>query len=360
MTDATGVDPFFTASRVVIVAGKGGVGKTTVTAALAMAAARQGLRALIVELEGKSGLASMFGREPLDYTEVVLADAAATGAGEVRGRTLTPDDALVEYLQDLGLGRLSRRLVSTGVLDMVVTAIPGLRDLVVLGKVKQTEQRMATEASKRADPTSNGHTEASGRADPTSNRAPDVVFIDAPAAGHAITFLRSPRGLVDAVRVGPIRAQALDVQAMLSDEARAQVVLVTLPEETPVNELVETAFNLEDEVGVSLGPVVVNGLYPPVDGLDADPTEAAEAVGASLRKGEAGSLAEAADFRRHRIALQAEQLARLDEGLPLPQVRLPFLFESELDPEGLGVLADAVLAGLAAAAGGDTASEATS
>ncbi len=327
MTDATGVDPFFTASRVVIVAGKGGVGKTTVTAALALAAARQGLRPLIVELEGKSGLASMFGREPLDYSEVVLADAATTGAGEVRGRTLTPDDALVEYLQDLGLGRLSRRLVSTGVLDMVVTAVPGLRDLVVLGKVKQIEQRMA-----------GGDAEA-----------PDVVFIDAPAAGHAITFLRSSQGLVDAVRVGPIRAQALDVQAMLSDGARTQVVLVTLPEETPVNELVETAFSLEDEVGVSLGPVVVNGLYPTIDGLDADPTEAAEAAGASLRKGEAEALAAAADFRRHRIALQAEQLARLDEGLPLPQVRLPFLFEAELDPEGLGVLADAVLAGLAAA-----------
>lgn len=325
MTDATGVDPFFTASRVVIVAGKGGVGKTTVTAALALAAARQGLRPLIVELEGKSGLASMFGREPLDYEEVVLADASATGAGEVRGRTLTPDEALVEYLQDLGLGRLSRRLVSSGVLDMVVTAIPGLKDLVVLGKVKQIEQRVA-----------------SGDDD-----APDLVLIDAPAAGHAITFLRSARGLVDAVRVGPIRAQAVDVQEMLSDGERTQVVLVTLPEETPVNELVETAFSLEDEVGVSLGPVVVNGLYPPVDGLDADPTAAAEEAGSSLRKGEAAELAAAAEFRRHRIALQAEQLTRLDESLPLPQVRLPFLFEAELDPAGLGELADAVLAGLA-------------
>lgn len=331
MTDATGVDPFFTASRVVIVAGKGGVGKTTVTAALALAAARQGLRPLIVELEGKSGLASMFGREPLDYTEVVLADASVTGAGEVRARTLTPDEALIEYLQDLGLGRLSRRLVSAGVLDMVVTAIPGLKDLVVLGKVKQIEQQVATR----------------------EEGAPDLVLIDAPAAGHAITFLRSARGLVDAVRVGPIRSQAVDVQTMLSDGERTQVVLVTLPEETPVNELVETAFSLEDEVGVSLGPVVVNGLYAPVAGLDADPAEAAEEAGTSLRKGEAETLAEASDFRRHRIALQAEQVARLDESLPLPQVRLPFLFEAELDPAGLGVLADAVLAGLAEGASGD-------
>lgn len=326
VTDAAGADPFFTASRVVIVAGKGGVGKTTVTAALALAAARQGLHPLIVELEGKSGLASMFGQEPLDYEEVVLADQAATGGGEVRARTLTPDDALIEYLDDAGLGRLSKRLVSSGVVDMVSTAVPGLRDIVVLGKVKQIEQRMAAR----------------------DETAPDLVVIDAPAAGHAISFLRSARGLMDAVRVGPIRSQAADVQAMLSDGARAQVVLVTLPEETPVNELVETAFSLEDEVGVSLGPVVVNGLYPEIAGLDADPAGAAKEAGTSLRKGEADSLAAAADFRQHRIALQAEQLARLDESLPLPQVRLPFLFEAELDPAGLAILADAVLDGLAA------------
>ena len=329
MTDAAGADPFFTASRVVIVAGKGGVGKTAVTAALAVAAARQGLTPLIVELEGKSGLASMFGQEPLDYEEVVLASRSDTdGGGEVRARTLTPDDALVEYLDDAGLGRLSKRLVSSGVVDMVSTAVPGLRDIVVLGKVKQIEQRMASR----------------------DETAPDLIVIDAPAAGHAITFLRSARGLLDAVRVGPIQSQARDVQAMLSDGERTQVVLVTLPEETPVNELVETAFSLEDEVGVSLGPVVVNGLYPALDGLDADPAEAAEEAGTSLRKGEAETLAAAADFRRHRIALQAEQVARLGETLPLPQVHLPFLFAAELDPTGLAILADAVLEGLAAAA----------
>jgi len=325
VTDAAGADPFFTASRVVIVAGKGGVGKTAVTAALALAAARQGLDPLIVELEGKSGLAAMFGQEPLDYEEVVLADRATTGGGQVRARTLTPDDALIEYLDDAGLGRLSKRLVSSGVVDMVATAVPGLRDIVVLGKVKQIEQRMAA----------------------GDEEAPDLIVIDAPAAGHAITFLRSARGLIDAVRVGPIRSQATDVQAMLSDGERAQVVLVTLPEETPVNELVETAFSLEDEVGVSLGPVVVNGLYTEPEGLDADPAAAAAAAGTSLRAGEAEALAAAADFRRHRIALQAEQVARLGEALPLPQVRLPFLFEAELDPTGLGLLADRVLDGLA-------------
>jgi len=328
-TDVTDANPerFFTASRVVIVAGKGGVGKTAVTAALARAAAREGLTPLIVELEGKSGMASMFGREPLDYDEVVLSEAdAAAGVAEIRGRTLTPDDALLEYLQDTGLKRLSKRLMSSGVIDMVATAIPGIRDIIVLGKVKQIERAMAA----------------------GEDGTPDVVLIDAPAAGHAITFLRSAKGLLDAVRVGPIRAQASDVQAMLSDARRTQVVLVTLPEETPVNELVETAFSLEDEVGLSLGPVVVNGLYPPIDGLDRDPKEAAEEAGTSLRRGERGALREAADFRTHRIGLQAEQVERLAEGLPLAQIRLPFLFEAELDPAGLDGLADAVLDGLRA------------
>ncbi len=180
------MDPerFFTASRVVIVAGKGGVGKTTVTATLARAAARQGLRALIVELEGKSGLATMFGREPLDYAEVeVAAGDEDAGVAPIVARTLTPDDALIEYLNDTGLKRLSKRLLTSGVVDMVATAIPGIRDIIVLGKVKQIERLMA-----------GGDVEA-----------PDVILIDAPAAGHAISFLRSARGLVDAVRVGPIR-----------------------------------------------------------------------------------------------------------------------------------------------------------
>ncbi len=256
------MDPaqFFAASRVVIVAGKGGVGKTTVSAALARAAARTGLSALIVEVEGKSGLASLFGQPPFDYDEVVLSPGGgAEGAADVSARTLTPDDALIEYLQDHGLSRISKRLASTGAVDMVATAAPGIKDILVLGKVKQLEQR----------------------------RVADLIVLDAPAAGHAISFLRSARGLLDAVRVGPINAQARDVLELLTDPARCQVVLVTLPEETPVNELIETAYSLEDEVGVSLGPVVVNGRYPERAGLDADPTEAAAEAGASLRAGEA-------------------------------------------------------------------------
>ncbi len=315
----TGVDPaqFFAASRLVIVAGKGGVGKTTVTATLARAAARQGLSSLIVEVEGKSGLSAMYGQPAFSYDEVTLAEADAdTGRAAVRARTLTPDEALVEYLEDSGMNRISKRLLSSGALDMVSTAVPGIRDILVLGKVKQLE-RAATA---------------------------DLLVLDAPAAGHAISFLQSASGLADAVRLGPINAQARDVLELLGDPARCQVVLVTLPEETPVNELVETAYQLEDRVGVSLGPVVVNGCYPELPGLGTDPAAAAEAAGTTLRKGEAEALAAAASFRTERSALQAEQLARMSDALPLPQLRLPYLFDSELGPPQLDQLATALLA----------------
>ena len=312
------MDPagFCTQSRVLIVAGKGGVGKTTVTAALARMAALAGLTTLIVEVEGKSGVGAAFGRsEPLTYEEVVLSPGGGPdGAADIRARTLTPDDALLEYLEDHGMRRISKRLLSSGAIDVVSTAVPGIKDILVLGKVKALERSAAA----------------------------DLIVLDAPAAGHAVTFLTSAAGLLDAVRVGPIRSQAEDVIALLSDPARCQVLLVTLPEETPVNEVVETAFKLEDRVGVQLAPVVVNGLYPLIDGLDVDVAEAAAAADVFLRPGEAEDLSAAAAFRRERMALQAEQVARLADGLPLPQLELPFLFTTELGPPEVDVLARAL------------------
>ena len=174
------LERFCATSRVVIVAGKGGVGKTTVTAALATAAARTGMSVLIVEVEGKSGLAACFGEAPLTYEEAELRPG-------VRARTLTPDDALLEYLDDHGMRRISRRLSRSGALDVVATAVPGMRDILVLGKVKQLERAGVA----------------------------DLIVIDAPAAGHAVSFLLSARGLLDAVKVGPIQRQAADVVEML-------------------------------------------------------------------------------------------------------------------------------------------------
>jgi anion-transporting ArsA/GET3 family ATPase len=315
------LDPlaFFATSRLVIVAGKGGVGKTTVTAALAVAAAKSGLRVLIVEVEGKGGLGRLFGVGPLRYDELTLLQGEGpTGTGRVLARTITSNDALLEYLEDHGMRRLSNRLVRGGALDVVATAAPGIEDILVLGKVKQLERSGGV----------------------------DLILLDAPAAGHAITFLESARGLLDAVTVGPINTQARDVMELLTDPERCSVLLVTLPEETPVNELVDTAYSLEDRVGVNLGPVVVNGLYPERPGLDADPAQAAEEAQVALMPGEADALAAAASFRAARLVVQREQVARLSERLPLPQIHLPFVFTTDLSLPDVLELADAALAGI--------------
>jgi anion-transporting ArsA/GET3 family ATPase len=309
------VADFCSTSHVVIVAGKGGVGKTTVTAALAVTAARAGLNVLIVEVEGKSGLPAMFQAPPLSYDELDL----DTG---VTARFLTPDAALVDYLQSHGLKRISKRLVSSGALEIVATAVPGMKDILVLGKVKSLEEE----------------------------RRADLVIVDAPAAGHAITFLLSARGLLDAVRVGPVRKQAADVVDLISDPARCQVMLVTMPEETPVSEVIETAYAIEDKAGVALGPVVINTCFTPLPNkVMPDATaiwEDARATDRFVSEREANDLAQAALFRQHRYGLQREQIDRLRAALPLPQLELPFVFTPDISRPQLDELADALTTGI--------------
>lgn len=309
-------EQFCTASRVVIVAGKGGVGKTTVTATYAVAAARAGLDILVIEVEGKSGLNAIFGKPTLTYEEAELAP-------KIRARTLTPDQALLDYLESHGLRRVSKRLVSTGVLDVVATAAPGMKDILVLGKVKQLEKAQSA----------------------------DLILIDAPAAGHAVSFLLSARGLLDAVRVGPIRSQAGEVLDLLSDPRRAQVMLVTLPEETPVNELTETAYALEDRVGVALAPIVINSVYRDLE-LDHITTamvqEDASEIDVFVSEREAADLTAAATFRAQRRAIQQEQIARLKDQLPLPQIHCPFMFTAEIGPSEIEQLATAFTSGVEA------------
>ena len=288
--------PLLTASRVVVVAGKGGVGKTTVTAVVARAAADAGRRVLVVELDGKPALADL--------------------VGDIDVSAIDAPSALDEYLREHGFARIAKRLASTGVIDVVGTAAPGIDDIVVLGKIKQLER--------------------SGDY--------DLIVVDGPAAGHAITFLTSARGLHDAARGGPVHRQARDVLSLLQDPQRCQVVLVTVPETTPVNEVVETAYALEERVGVQLGPVVVNGVEAepdvassrgrrPVDGIDSIVGVDDEVTGA---------LRDAAAFRVARWQLQQTELARLADELALVQVRLPALPVAGLDAGGISTLAAAM------------------
>ena len=146
--------------------------------------------------------------------------------------TLKPEDVLVEYLQDHGLSALGRRLISSGVVSVIATAVPGIKELLILGKIKQLE-RLQTY---------------------------DTIILDSPASGHLITFLSSPKGLGDIANVGLLRSQAEEVTALLKDPSRCKVVLVTLPEETPVEETLQTISKIRELDTVEIGPVIINGV----------------------------------------------------------------------------------------------------
>jgi anion-transporting ArsA/GET3 family ATPase len=320
------VGTFCAQSHVLVVAGKGGVGKTTMSAALAKMAAGAGKSVLIVELEGKSGITAAFGRHgDLGYEEVLLAPPVPATSGEagagrggatasIRARRLTPDDALVEYLEDHGLKRVSKRLARSGILDVISTAIPGIRDVLVLGKVKQLER----------------------------DGVADLILVDAPATGHAITFLTSASGLVSAARGGPLRTQAQEVVDLLSDPARCRVILVTLPEELPVSETIESAYTLEDKAGVQLGPVIVNACDPEPVGLEHPAAQVAEEAGVTVTPDHLAALEAARDFRLARHAVSAEQIERLRRDLPLPHLLVPALDAATIGPAETQVLADAL------------------
>jgi len=281
--------PVLSAARVTVVAGKGGVGKTTVTAVLARAAADAGLRVLVVELDGKESLGALVDGIDLE--------------------PISAPDALERYLREHGFGRIAKRLSASGVIDVVGTAAPGIDDIVVLGRIKQLER---------------------------SDRW-DAIVVDGPAAGHAVTFLTSASGLHDAVRGGPVRAQADDVLELLHDAGRCQVVLVTVPETTPVNEVIETAYALEDRVGVALGPVVVNA----VDMGEAVPDPDDVSVEA---EDDAELLASAARFRRARRDVQRDELERLGRELALDQLHLPLLPVAGVGADDVRTLAAAMRA----------------
>ncbi|MGA0877926.1 MAG: ArsA-related P-loop ATPase [Ilumatobacteraceae bacterium] len=304
----------FTTSRLLVVAGKGGVGKTTVTAAMARAAADTGLRVLVVTLDSRPGMIGLLGGDPhamCDYEGVRL--ATKTGpkkTGSIHVRTITAAEALQDYLATQGMARLAKRLVSTGVVGVVSSAAPGIDDLLVLGKIKH----LVTLTGPQSD-----H---------------DLIILDGPAAGHAISFLQAPAAMAETVRGGPIRSQAIEVQAMLKDPERTRVVMVTLPETTPVNELLESTALLADTVGLTFAPVVVNGV------------DAAPDVTALVESGQVGddNLGQAARFRAARCALHAREVQRIDAAVTAGHFSLPHIATAAMTATHIQALGDSLRA----------------
>ena len=292
-----------------IVVGKGGVGKTTVAAAMARRAGTLGRRVLLVDVEGKNELARLVGGDrltarPTSQCTITSSDGASSLT--IDACTVAPDTALVEYLDDHGMRQLSKRLVSSGAVDVIATAAPGIKDLLVLGRIKAL----------------------------VNSGDYDLVIVDTPASGHAVSFLLGPRTLADLADSGNIRRQSDEVMDILTSET-CEVVLVTLPEETPVNETVETAAALRDSVGTLIGFVVVNGLLANV------PNSPSELL-SSLPLPEREAVAAALTFERSRLLRQREQVRRLGERLDVAQVSLPLRPSSRLDGNDVEALAAAL------------------
>jgi anion-transporting ArsA/GET3 family ATPase len=308
------IDPLFTMSRMLVVAGKGGVGKTTVTAAMARASADLGLRVLVVTIDSRQGLGDLLGGSSdagSEYEGTLIASGLGpTKTGSILLRTLTASDALQDYLGTQGLARLAKRLVSSGVVDVVASAAPGIDDLLVLGKLKHLV----------------------GITGPEGDH--DLIIVDGPAAGHAISFLQSPAAMAKTISGGPLHSQANEVLAMLHNPEKCRVIMVTLPETTPVNELVETTALLTETVGVHFGPVVING-------VDQAPEITALVAKDQLPEGELG---DAARYRASRCAMHAHAVERVNQLVATGSISLPHIASAGLSASDIKTLAKVLLA----------------
>jgi anion-transporting ArsA/GET3 family ATPase len=301
------VDGIPAAARLHIVTGKGGTGKTTVAAALALALASGGRKVLLIEVEGRQAIAQLFDVPALPYGEHRLATTA--GGGQLWGLAIDAEEAMIEYLEMFyNLKRSARGLKKMGAVDFVTTLAPGLRDVLLTGKVK----------------------EAVTRTNPDGHLAYDVVVLDAPPTGRIRRFLDATREVANLTKFGPISRQSAGVIALLHGPQTA-VHLVTLLEEMPVQETIDAAEELGD-AGFQLGAVIVNRARPALisdDLLDAGGPVDVKALAAGLRKvnigvAHANALAHEMTEYAERQEIQAENAARL-AAVPAPRLELPDL-----------------------------------
>ena len=307
--------------RFAIVSGKGGVGRSTVAAALGWVAARYGLKTCIVQLNARDDLGRMLGASSDFYHPVrLLPDLPLYGC------TLRPPEALREYGEmKLRFRALHNLVFENDVMRRLLRMVPGMNEMLMLGKAWHMEA---------ADK------DASGR--PTW----DLLVIDAPATGHGVSLLRLPQAILDAVPFGPMADDARAMKDLLADPRRTALHVVTLPQELPVNEALELCEQARSVIGVPTGYLFVNMLLPRVQG-EADRRLLREIADRTATPVERDLVRNALAYEHWRAAQQV-QVQRLKRQAPLPLVELPHLF-APIDRAGIERLGDLAEAGMQAA-----------
>jgi anion-transporting ArsA/GET3 family ATPase len=302
-----------------VVTGKGGTGKTSVAAALALGLAEGGRRTLLVEVEGRQGIAQLFDVEPLPYKELRI--ATVPGGGEVRALAVDPEEALLEYLEMFyKMGAAGRALRKVGAIDFATTIAPGLRDVLLTGKVKESTTRAKD-----------------GR------RVYDAVVLDAPPTGRIGRFLNVTAETARLAKVGPIKTQSEGVASLLRSPITA-VHVVTLLEEMPVQESLDAIAELS-ALDIAVGRIIVNAARPPL--LTAGRVTMTElklgltAAGLPADPATVSGLQDEAKAHLTRRGLEESLRSELAE-LGRPMVELPLL-PGGVDRAGLDELAQRLL-----------------
>jgi anion-transporting ArsA/GET3 family ATPase len=289
--------------RLVIVTGKGGVGKTTVAVALGMRAAAEGKRTIVCEVAAQENASRIFDHTEVGFHEVEMEE-------NLWSISIDPDESMREYvLLQLKVRAMRDMLFRSRIFNYLAAATPGLKELVTIGKIWELAQ-LDRKVKK--------------------GRKYDLVIVDAPATGHGIGFLQTPRTFANIARVGPIHSQARTLDRFITDHNHTGTAIVALPEEMPVNESAALERDLRDEVGVAVDRIYLNGLYP--ERFSKPETERLAAL-AATEQGAVRGAARAAVSEHERARSQRAQLARLRRRVEAPVRTLPFLFEPDLGAE---------------------------
>jgi anion-transporting ArsA/GET3 family ATPase len=295
--------------RLVFVTGKGGVGKTTVAVALGLRAAAEGKRTIVCEVAAQENASRLFDHAEVGFHEAEMAE-------NLWSISIDPDESMREYvLLQLKVRAMRDMLFRSRIFTYLAAATPGLKELVTIGKIWELAQldRKVKQGRKY-----------------------DLVIVDAPATGHGIGFLQTPRTFAAIARVGPIHSQAERLDRLITDHEHTGTAIVALPEEMPVNESAALEHDLRQEVGVAVDRIYLNGLYP-----ERFSNEEAKRLATLAEDGDGvtRAAARAALSEHSRARSQRAQLARLRRRTEAPVKTLPFLFEPELGAGAARLLA---------------------